>query len=810
MDKELVFRASTLSAAIATAFISAYTTAQESGLEEVIVTATRRQESLQDIPINITALNSTMIERNRISGLNDIARVVPGMTVVDQGPRSSSTLTVRGLNVSSVTTNDGANDGGDTVGTYVGEIPLYIDLKLNDMERVEVLMGPQGTLYGAGTMGGAVRYIPNRPQTDVLSYQLRGDGYGLSHSDDLGYEGGGTVNIPIIADKLAFRASVDYADDPGFIDYNYLVRQAGVSNPQPNFNDSNDVNANLKQQEDANTEETWSGRAALRYTGDMLDSTLSYYYQDQEIGARQVNHQAAFGTGKYEAAHRFVEPNDRENELLALEMVADLGFAQLTSATGYSEYTENGQRDQTDLLLTFGAGYELFPSFAAYAREDVEEDTFTQELRLVSTSEGPFNWIVGGFYNDYSLDALTQEFTPGYDQFALENPDLYDEFYRRTPVQLRPDALEFYQPTNEDLKETAFFGELGYEITDAWQVTVGARWFKYEDEITVGLALPLLDTVFFGEPQDSINLASDTGDADDDDVIFKFNTSYDVSDDVMTYLTVSEGYRLGGSNALFPCPDPLPQDTGVENVCALPNEVSFEPDTTTNYEIGVHSQFNDSLILNAAVYYIDWDDVQIGSVTVNGDLPITANGSAAESTGLELSSQYFITPGFSVSAAYAYNNAQLTEDAPGLVGGADAYSGDRLPGTPEHQGYLAAHYEMPLNDGSQLDFDWSMSYQSDVLTKVGERDFGESMSGFSLHNVSASWFKGAWTVSLYADNVFDEYAQTGVRADTSFIGTAPSEAADYPDNPDFQMRRYYENMVRPRQVGLRFTYSFDG
>ena len=261
MRNNTTFQLSALSAAIASALLSGYATAQEAMLEEVIVTATRRSESLQDIPINITALSSTIIERDRLTDLSDIARMVPGMTVVDQGPRSSNTLSVRGLNVSSITATDQTNDGGNTVGTYIGEIPLYIDLKLNDMERVEVLMGPQGTLYGAGTMGGAVRYIPNRPQTDALSYQVRGDGYGLSHSDDPGYEGGGTVNVPLIADKLALRASLDYTDDPGFIDYNYLVRQAGVSNPQPDFSNQSDVNANLKQQKDANTEETWSGRA---------------------------------------------------------------------------------------------------------------------------------------------------------------------------------------------------------------------------------------------------------------------------------------------------------------------------------------------------------------------------------------------------------------------------------------------------------------------------------------------------------------------------------------------------------------------
>ena len=230
-----------------------------------------------------------------------------------------------------------------------------------------------------------------------------------------------------------------------------------------------------------------------------------------------------------------------------------------------------------------------------------------------------------------------------------------------------------------------------------------------------------------------------------------------------------------------------------------PCEASYAPDKTTNYEIGVHSQFGDYLIVNGAIYYIEWSDVQVGSTTVNGAQPIITNGNDAESTGLEVSSQYFVTPSLSFSGSYAYTDAQLTQDAPGIVGGADAYSGDRLPGSPEHQVYVAAHYELPLRDGSQLNFDWSMSYQSDVLTKVGERNFGESMPSFYLNNISTSWLKDDWMVTLYADNVFDEYAQTGVRADTSFIG----------ESGDFTLRRYYHNMVRPRQVGLKFVYNFE-
>jgi iron complex outermembrane recepter protein len=769
MRNNRAFQVTTLSAAIASALISGNSMAQETQLEETIVTATRRAQSIQNIPINITALDAAMIDRERIENLADIARRVPGLTVIDQGPRSGNTLSVRGLTVDSVNAPDLNNDGSGAVATYVGDVPIYIDLKLNDIDRVEVLLGPQGTLYGAGTLAGAIRYIPNKPQTDTLSYQLRGDLYGLSHSDGAGYEGGGTINIPIIDDRLALRASLDYLDDPGFIDYDYLVRNPGVSNPQPTPALSDE---NIKQKKDANTEQTWSGRLALRYTDDWLDGTLTYFYQDADIGGRQANYRDSFGTGKYESAARFEEPNKRKNELLSLEVVADLGFADLTSATGYNEYTENGQRDQTDFLLRAGYGYEFFPSFVAYSREDSDEDTFTQELRLVSNEDGPLNWIVGGFYSRFKIDAESQEYYPGIPEFW----------------GLDQSPLGFVSRLNEKITETAAFGEIGYEFTDAWQVTLGVRWFKFELDSATGTLLPLL------EPP-SAELVMEDFDVDDDDVIYKANTSYTFTDDIMAYFTVSQGYRLGGLN-----PRPL-CDNPPQGECLSAEEQLIKPDTTTNYELGVHSQlFDNTLLLNGSIYYIDWDDVRIITEAENASIDIFTNGSSARSTGIELQSQWLVTPRLSVNAAYSYNKAELTDDAPGLVDGVDAQDGDRLPGTPENQLLLGTNYTLPLNDGSYVDFDWSMTYQSNIITKVGKRDNGESLSGFALHNISATWFKDGWTVAVYADNVFDEYGETGVRGDFNDIENVEG----------FDSRYYFHDIVRPRQFGMRFRYDFEG
>ncbi len=805
MARNRIFQLSTMSAAVASVLATGTVQAQQAILEEVIVTATRRSESIQDIPLNIAAVSGEEIEAQGLSNLAEAMRWVPGIHIVDQGSRASDTIVVRGLNANPVNASEALNNtGGDTVATYVGEIPLYIDLKLNDIERVEVLLGPQGTLYGAGTLGGAIRYIPYKPQYDTMELQLRGDVYQISEADDPSGEIGATFNFPV-GNTLAFRFNIDYLEDSGFIDYVYTVREAGVSNPDPDFSNREDVRANLRKVEDADDEETLSARAAVRWSPiDALDATLTYYLQDQEVGARTINSQDALGTGKYESGLRFVEPNDRKNELLALELIADLGFAELTSATGYSEYTESGQRDQTDLLITLEYSYEAFPAFSAFTREDIDENRFNQEIRLVSTGDGPLGWIAGAFYNEYELDSSdSREFTPGYDQFAV------DEFGGE---QLRPDSLEYYSVDLQDLTEWAFFGELSYDITDRWDVTFGARYYDYEFEANSAVDFPLLRTVFYGDPPDSIILEFETAKQNDSGTLVKFNTSYDLTDDIMVYFTYSEGYRIGAGNGIAPCPEFL--DPDVQFACALPDEVEYGPDETDNYEIGVRSMWLDQrLTFNGAVYYVEWKDPQLASTTENAQLPITVNGDGAESQGVELSFNWLIWDNFSLRGSYSYTKAELTELAPDLLSTVeppgfgtlrvDGEDGDRLPGSPEHQGSLYADYILPLGN-MDLSISYGITAISDVLTKTGERANGEALDGFAVHNAAVALYADSWTVALYADNLLDEFAVTGVRSDRASIQTVP----DINGDPVYT-RRYYNNVLRPLTIGLRATYRFD-
>lgn len=200
--------------------------------EQILVTGTRRVNDVQDVPVNITALSATQLERDRVEDLVDVAKWVPGLTIVDQGGRNSNTIIVRGLNTDSLGPS-GTNDGGGTVATYLGEIPLYLDMKLTDVDRVEVLMGPQGTLYGAGTLGGAIRYIPKKAEMDITEGYVYGDINNTAQSDGTGGTFGGVFNVPLVEDVLAVRASYQHFKDPGFIDYVYVVQEVGVSNPQP-------------------------------------------------------------------------------------------------------------------------------------------------------------------------------------------------------------------------------------------------------------------------------------------------------------------------------------------------------------------------------------------------------------------------------------------------------------------------------------------------------------------------------------------------------------------------------------------------
>ena len=795
-------------------------------VEQIKVTGTRRVSTVQETPLNITAIDSSVMADQNISELEDVARWVPGLTIQNQGGRNESPIIVRGLN----TNSSGPGSDGGTVATYLGEIPLTIDLALVDVERVEVLIGPQGTLYGAGTLGGAIRYLPNKAELDATTGSFFSDAYSTAQSDGAGGKAGFIFNTPIIQDELALRVNYSYSNDPGFIDYAYLVKEPGVSLPDPDFSDAAAVASNLEKQADANGAKSTNLRLSLRWQPtDTIDASLNYYRQKQDFEGRSIVHYGSLADsnplsqhiGKYESAYRYPEFRDKEDTLLSLEVSADLGFAELVSATGKSEFEALGQRDQTDLLTRLGFGYETFPSFSAYTREEDQSEALTQELRLVSQGDSALSWIAGAYYNKAETDNVSREFAPGYADYALNTWE--------TGGNPRPDNLEYISAGTSTTTEKAIFGELNYEVNEALTLTVGTRFYDYDVKSNSAVDLPLYNSVFGGAPSDQINLNYRETSAGEDGNLLKFNASYKFNPDVMGYVTVSEGFRLGGANGVGACPANINE---VENqlVCALPHEQVYGADTTLNTEIGVKTSWlNKRVNFNAAIFNVDWGDAQVAGATVNGQQPITVNAGSAKSKGVELYTQFVVDESLKLYATYAYTKAELTADAPYLFQvikddpeeDADVYdlygqeivdyysgkSGDRLPGSPETQFSFGAKYSTEVLQDKLLDVTYGLTYQSDIISKVGLRADGETLPGYALSNLNARLSDENWSVTLYIDNLFDKYAFTSVRRDKGDIGLAHYSQQNA--NGTSIMRNYGHYLLRPRTIGLKFEYSFD-
>jgi outer membrane receptor protein involved in Fe transport len=763
---------------------------------EIVVTGSRRRTTLQDAPINISAISQRAIESQRLDDIRSLGSFTPGVTVADTGPASSGNIILRGIE-SGDTSVDGANSN-NAVGVYLGEVPLYLDFKLIDVSRVEVLQGPQGTLYGLGTLAGAVRYIPNRPDTDRFSVDLHGRGYAESHSDDFGAVGDVAVNVPIVKDHIAFRTATGYYDNAGFIDYNYLLKNPGVSDPQPgrategstgSLGTPAQQGANFTRKSDVNYEHTFTTRnqLLLEYNPN-IKAYLTYAHQTTKTGGQQANGAGVFDTGKYEEPKRYLEPFDRKSDLFSAEVYVNLfDIAQLVSTTAYTKQHMHSVEDNTDLLLDLDYGYEAFPDFSSYAVNNQRYRQFDQEVRLVSTHGGPFNWVIGGFYNRLKYQSDRHEYTPGYAQY--EGID-------------RPDNLEYVSAVRSKTVEKAVYGEGTLHLTKRLQVTGGIRYFKYDASVAGGSALPLFGTPPY--PSDTIPATKiRTGSTAKDGVVWKANTSYKFSDNLLAYFTYSTGYRVGGVNRVVPC-DLATLDPTKQNLCALPNELVYGPDKTRNMEIGLRgSLFDKRLQFTLDAYHVDWTGVQVPSQTVYGAIGITVNGANAVSKGFDAQATLRITPNLSVTGTYSYVDAHLTEDVTGLVVSQgvryDAFSGDRLPGSAKNSGSAQLIYDYPLDGGSKIEAMWATVYRGNIFSRVGDRGNGETIPHYITHSASLTYITKRFEVGLFADNLFDKYAVTAISNDMSSFNQVRTDVTE----------RYYQlGVLTPRRVGIDFRIHY--
>ncbi len=765
----------------------------------IVVTATRRATSLQDVPINITAVGAEQLERQRIDDVRDIADFTPGVTIADTGPGNTGTIVLRGLNASD--TDATGNSYDNALGVYLGEVPVYYDFKMLDIARVETLLGPQGTLYGLGTLAGAIRNIPNRPDPNNWQAEWHGRVYGKQEASKAGYQVDGMINIPIVKDHIAFRSATGYYYDPGFIDYPLLVKTPGVSLPQPDgfvtvpptSISQAGYDANLYKRKDLNFEKTFTTRNQLlvQITPD-LSVDFTYAFQHTKTDGGQYNSDFVLGSGKYESAARYAEPVDRRAHLASMEINAHVGgIFDLVATTAYTEVKNKRKGDNTDLLLDLDYDYELFPAFTSWNESQDTRKQFNQEIRLVSTHGGPFSWVLGGFFNEQKLQRDYREHVPG-----LPGVDLVNN----------PEEIEYASFNRAKVTEKAVFGEGTFKITPEWQVTAGGRYFNYTSQVSGRAVTPLL-----GDPVSPYDLASAGGTSGKSGGVWKFNSSYKITPAVMVYATYSKGYRIGGPNTVAPCVLPL-KPPPFQNVCALPNELQFGPDSTKNLEVGIRAElFNRKLTLNMNAYTISWNGIQVASATVNGIVGITVNGGKAKSDGFEASFQLRPIDHLSIQGTYSYTNARLTEDVSKIIAvnspaatypsspiQLDALKGDRLPGSTKNSASLGVDYTVPLL-GGDVTGDWTATYRGDVVTRLGwDRSYGDKLPGFVLHRASLNWSNDTFSVGLFANNIFNKYAITAVSNDRSRVGL----------NDGVVLRYLRNTVITPRTVGLEFRVKY--
>lgn len=751
-------------------------------LEAVTVTAQGREQDILKVPYNISVVSGDTIEQDHILDTAELMRRVPGVGVVDRGPRNSNVVSgirIRGLNVDSSALGDYAVGASATVATYVDNTPLFANFLLSDINRVEVLRGPQGTLYGSGALGGAVRYLMNKPYLDGFSGKVSLSASSADHSDGIGKSGTVTLNIPL-ASSLALRFNGTLNRFPGVTDYRnvYVLDDQGTPVAP---NGVLDQRAKYRDKKDAdNVDQSYARVALLWKPNDSFDLTLSHMTQADNFGGRRGT---TLGTDGYGVPYKDLqigsvqlEPAKRHVHLTSLEANVDLGFATLTSST--SSYDQRGDITsentgfyaQNNWLATL---YYNYPRPMASAVRGYGDKAFIQELRLVSRDNENFSYVAGVFYENQHRNSRQDSYLRGFKQW-------WDAAYPAFAASVADDH-DFLYRQNEHFRESAAYGELTWHATDTLDFTGGVRYFRDKTITDVHQVTGLYSTIREG--------SDSHGSETDSRFLFKGNVSWTFTPNNQLYATISEGYRRGGTNGI--------PTTG--NFAEDPAWATYKPDTVRNYDIGIKGRAGRTTY-NADVFYVDWKNPQINSSTTLWGFFAVQNVTKATTRGVELNMQSSIGKAFSYGLGYTYTDATLAKAAEAPD---DAYeiapSGTRLPGSPKHRVNAWASYGVPVGQGffTVRGDAYAQSSAENALSQSPK--FHAKLPGFSLFNLSATYSRDSWDLTLWMKNVTNQAAVTGIYTQ-QYMGTSPAQ-------------HYYGNgskalVTLPRTVGLTFTSLF--
>ena len=702
--------------------------------QNIVVTAIRHKTTLLDTPLSVTVVSAATLKAIHADQFSDFAALVPGLSYTDSGP-DNKRYALRGLQ----------SAGEPEVALYYDEIPVSSvpggsldtgdsqpDIKLWDVDRVEVLRGPQGTLYGNGSMGGAIRIISKRPDLDKLETDQSAS-VGATQGGAPSFGLSSMVNAPIVSNVLAIRLTGYYRHEGGWIDE---VANSQIALPQINQNN-------------INTERTYGGRASVSYqpTSDWNITGIAYY-QDMKTTAFDLYPAYATPTDRYVSKSYVREPWLDKIFMANLISTTDFGFAELTATGSYQYRKLNRTTDTTRYLLTgiYGCTEQNYdktcftPGIIPAASNSIEGvNSWSGEVRLVSKAPGPLQWTVGASLQD---TATTRR-----GQIAVVDAQ------GNVVFDATNDAMgRLFERDNQDsFDQYALFGEVSYDITHALVATVGYRWFhsdRTDQQVIVQQFFPGAPT----GPEPFQRFAQGK-------LFQKYELSYKLPDTGLIYVEAAQGFRAGGPN--YP---------GGFAVTAPP----YSADSVWDYEIGWKFSLLDSKVYwSGAVFHIVWNNLQ--QLIPTQVFSYIANVGSAHSDGFEAQLNVVPTTGLSVNAGLTYNNARLVGNQPVQTNPALAVqAGDKLANVPDWTANWSATYARDLANGSTASLRVDGSYQSgraDLVTTQNPAYFTIGSATLFARHLALDSHR-AWRVGIDIDNLFNAFAPQSAKAlDSNYAHT---------------------------------------
>ncbi|WP_460311679.1 TonB-dependent receptor [Aliiglaciecola aliphaticivorans] len=697
-----------LAMAIATCLspMSLYAQSNESGasnaeVERVVVTSRKRSEDMNDVPISINVVTDELIDNLGAADFTDLLGVVPSLTSYQNGP-GRTRLSIRGV------ANGGGNDNDtqnqETVGIYMDEIPISMggmnpEFALFDLKRVEVLRGPQGTLFGAGSMTGTVRLVSNEPDLNEFGGRYEASASSISHGSQ-NYSVKGLINAPVIENQLAIRASGYYMDNGGYIDNEVTGEK--------DLNDGISKGAKI---------------STLYFPTDNLRAELTLLHHNySDNGYPQDIDSTAFLTRNYTSFDGF----DDEVNIANLTLKYDLEWAELVSSTSYFDRSIINRRS-LDLLFESALPPEVTPHELI---DFTDSEVWVQELRLSSTTDDKLQWTVGAYADKKDVFYENTFPVPGADDILGVPSSAFGA----------PEDHLYYGFDDLTVETYALFGEAYYDIGD-FSITAGLRYFNWKQNIEF-----YQSGLFNGESNGDIRPESTT-----DGVNPKLNVSYRVNDEVLVYAQAAKGFRYGGINGA------IPESVCSEELAEVEREGGdtrfFKPDEIWNYEAGVKGVTKDGMFsYNTTVFHIDWSDMQT-SRSFECGFGFRENVGEATSQGIEFELSMKPVDALTLSVGGAYIKSTLDADVPNL----SALEGDSAPFVPETTFNASADYERALSQNYMGFAYFNVQYTGDRATEFNENaENYRKMDAYTVANLRLGVRFDEFEVSLFANNLFDD------------------------------------------------------